>query len=329
MPPGLDIPPAWERSAERIVQQRWRKVLVLGAVDRGKSTYCHYLSQRCLEAGRRVALIDTDVGQKDLGPPASLTLGYPEREQPLAALRPAAWYFIGATTPARHLLPMAVGLRQLLDVARALCVIINTTGFVHGPGRILKGFKIETVQPDVIIALERGQELRALLHPYRHYRIMRLQPSPLATPKTSLQRAAARARAFGAYFAAAQELSLACKQLIFQRSLLFTGQKQHGTAYLHAEQTAEGLLAVASDESPAPSQARVLPASFARSLLCGVANRRNHGLGLALLRQIDFTQETLSLYTPVCAEQIRVLQFGDLYLDTQGREFGTSPGVFG
>ena len=135
--------PAWDWSADQIVRHKWRKILVLGGVDRGKSTYCRFLTRRCLETGQRVAVVDTDVGQKDIGPPATLTLGYPEVAQSLAEVPPVAWYFLGATSPAGHLLPMIVGVRQLVDTARAAYIIINTTGFVTGPGRVLKGYKIE------------------------------------------------------------------------------------------------------------------------------------------------------------------------------------------
>ena len=142
MEPTLDIPPAWDWSADQIVRHKWRKILVLGGVDRGKSTYCRFLTRRCLETGQRVAVVDTDVGQKDIGPPATLTLGYPEVAQSLAEVPPVAWYFLGATSPAGHLLPMIVGVRQLVDTARAAYVIINTTGFVTGPGRVLKSYKM-------------------------------------------------------------------------------------------------------------------------------------------------------------------------------------------
>lgn len=319
----IDIPPAWEWSAQQIVQRKWRKVLVLGAVDRGKSTYCAFLSRRCLEAGRRVAVIDTDVGQKDIGPPATLTLGYPEATQALPQVPPAAWYFIGSTSPVGHLLPMAVGLRQLLDSARAACVIMNTTGLIHGPGRVLKGYKIETVQPDVIVALEQGGELRALLQPYRHYRILRLSPSAYATIKTPEQRRAARERAFAAYFATAQTVELALRQVIFQRTLLFTGRRLVHPPFLYAERTAEGLLAIAVPDLAATAGARVLSADFERFLLCGVASRRNVGLGLAILLHFDFARETITLHTPVPAEHIKVVQFGTLYVNTAGCELGT------
>ena len=318
----LDIPPAWDWSADQIVRHKWRTILILGAVDRGKSTYCRFLTRRCLETGRRVAVVDTDVGQKDIGPPATLTLGYPEVAQSLTEVAPVAWYFIGATSPAGHLLPMIVGARQLVDAAQADSIIINTTGFVTGPGRALKSYKIEAVRPDVIVALEHGGELRPLLQAYRHYRILRLPTSTYAVTKTFEQRRTARARAFGRYFAPASAVELALRQVIFQRALLFTGRKLAQKNCLYAEHTAAGILTVAAGHQADTAGARVLPVGFERHLLCGVANRRNEGVGLALIMHIDFTRETITLRTPVPVAQIKVVQFGTLYLQMDGRELG-------
>src|SRR5262249_10661867 len=158
----------------------------------------------------------------------------------------------------------------------------------HGPGRVLKGYKIEAVQPDVIVALEHGRELRALLQPYRHYRILRLPPSAHATTKTSEQRRAARERAFGAYFAAAHNVALALRQLVVKRWLWFPGRPLEQAACLYAEHTPEGLLAIAAGAPADLPSARVLPEGFESHLLCGVADRRNEGLGLARLLHIDF-----------------------------------------
>ncbi|MBM3223362.1 MAG: hypothetical protein FJZ47_06135 [Candidatus Tectomicrobia bacterium] len=318
----LDIPPLWARSAEQILQQQWRKVFILGAADCGKSTYCRFLVQRCLEAGRRVAVLDTDIGQKEIGPPATLTLGYPQAVQPLTQVPPAAWYFVGTTTPVGHLLPMTLGVRQLLEVARASCIIINTTGLVSGPGRILKSYKIEAVQPDIIVALEYGRELRSLLRAYRHYRIVYLPVSKAATSKSIGERRAVRERAFAAYFAAAPTVELAWRQVIFQRTLLFSGTRRPSQEFLYVEDTAEGRLVVAPRETVTTRGARVLPVGFERHLLCGLANRRNAGVGLGLIMHLDFVRETLTLRTPVPVAQIKLVQFGSLYVEPNGREPG-------
>jgi polynucleotide 5'-hydroxyl-kinase GRC3/NOL9 len=278
----IDIPAAWAWSAAEIIQHQWRRVLVIGDVDRGKSTYCGFLSQQLLTAGFRVAVVDADIGQKDIGPPATITLGYPAQDQPLEEVQPAAWYFVGTVSPTRHLLPMVVGTRKLVDAARAPFVVVNTTGFIQGVGRVLKGYKIEAIQPHVVVAIAQGAELQPLLRAYRHYRILRLLPSESAVAKSPEQRREARKRAFCTYLQTAREVVLPYHKLIAQR--------------------------------------RVVPTGAASNLLCGLADRRNQGLGLALVNRIDTSGETISLLTPVPAEKIRVLQYGDLYLRADGHE---------
>jgi polynucleotide 5'-hydroxyl-kinase GRC3/NOL9 len=280
----IDVPASWARSATEVSRRQWRKVLVIGAVDRGKSTYCRFLSQHLLAAGVRVAIVDADVGQKDIGPPAAITLGYPTPAQPLTTILPAAWYFVGAVSPVGHLLPMVVGTRQLVDAAQAACVIINTTGLVHGVGRILKSYTIEAIQPHVIIAIEQGAELQPLLTAYRNYRILRLRPSPQAMIKTPEQRRAARERAFQGYFHTATTITLPRHHLLFQRRLPVRDTEHQ--------------------------------------LLCGVADRRNRGLGLGIITGRETPPDTVSLFTPVPAASIRIVQYGDLSLTPEGQELG-------
>jgi polynucleotide 5'-hydroxyl-kinase GRC3/NOL9 len=251
-------------------------------VDRGKSTYCRFLSQHLLAAGWRVAIVDADVGQKDIGPPAAITLGYPVLAQPLTTVLPAAWYFVGAVSPVGHLLPMVVGTRQLVEVAQANCVIINTTGLIHGVGRVLKSYTIEAVQPHVIVAIEQEAELQALLTAYRNYRILRLPPSPQAVAKTPEQRRLAREQAFQRSFQTASEVALPARQLLFQR--------------------------------------RYVPRDEELHVLCGVADRRNRGVGLAIIMGRQAPSDTLSLLTPVPARLIHIVQYGDLSLTPEGHE---------
>ena len=284
----IDIPPSWSRSVEHILRHRWRKILVIGAGDRGKSTYCHVLCEHLLTAGHTVALVDADIGQKDVGPPAAITLGYPTLGQPLKHTSPAGWYFVGAVSPIRHLLPMVVGTQQLIEQAQAQRVVVNTTGLVHGVGRVLKAFVIEAVRPDVIVAIARGRELSAVLAPYRHARTFRLPPSEQARLKTREQRRANRERAFATYFAAAHALTLPWRQVQLQRTLLFSGTRVPQADVRYAERTAEGLLAIADTDAPHLPDVTVIPTGFERHLLCGVADGRGRGIGLAILSHIDW-----------------------------------------
>lgn len=320
----IDIPESWAWSVEQVQSHRWRKILVLGDTDRGKSTYCRYLCEQLLAcgSGETVAYVDADIGQKDIGPPAAITLGYPQRGMPWAQIAPAAWHFVGHVTPAGQLLPTVLGTKHLVDTAQGTRTVINTLGFVRGVGRILQTHLIEAIQPDVMIALVKGRELSALLKPYRYHRTLRLPPSPQASIKTPRERQANRERAFHRYFRTAQQVVCKLNDLVLQRTLLFTGTKIHLPPFPYAERTDEGIVAVAAAGMPVPPHIQAIPLGFEHHLLCGLSNRRRQGMGLGILQRIDFERDTLSLLTPVPVDQIRTLQLGDLYVGQDGRELG-------
>lgn len=320
---AIDIPEPWAQSTQQILQQpRWRRLLVLGDKDRGKSTYCRYLCQQLLASGETVAYVDADVGQKDIGPPAAITLGYPQHNTPWAQIETAGWYFVGNVTPVRQLLPAVLGTQRLVETAQADRTVINTVGFVHRVGRVLLTHLIEAIRPDVIIALAKGRELSAILKPYRDHRTLRLPPSPYAVAKTQPERQGNRERAFRHYFRSTQPIELKLKDLVLQRALLFTGTRIQLPPFPYAERTDEGVLAVAAPGMPVPSHVKAIPLGFERHLLCGLSNRRGQGLGLGILQHIDFARDTMALLTPVGASHIRMLQFGDIAVSPDGREIG-------
>lgn len=320
---GLDIPKDWQRSAAAIIQNRWRKVLVLGASDRGKSTYCGFLAERLCGAGFKVAFVDADIGQKDIGPPATITLGYCEERTPLAEIQPAAFYFVGAVTPVGHFLPMVVGTRRLLDLAKAPFAIIDTTGLIQGSGQALKSFQIDSLQPDIIIALGHKSELREIIKSHRHFNIQRLRPSEKARAKPSQVRRMKREQAFRRYFQKAREAVLDLDRLVLQRSPLFNGKAIEDPRFVYGERVGDRVVAVAQEALATPLEGfHVLKAGFEKNLLCGVADRFGEGLGIGIIKSIDFERLQVLLLTPVSVKRIKVLQFGDLYVSPDGQEQG-------
>ncbi|MDE0634589.1 MAG: Clp1/GlmU family protein [Candidatus Poribacteria bacterium] len=164
------INPDWKRLASRIVMPNHR-VLVLGASDAGKSTFCRYLIDYACAASLKVAFVDADVGQSQIGPPTTigmklfepklngadphLPFGGPENgttnqvnsgtESELTAdtkqdrndqlcHKADALYFVGGLSPQRNLLPILTGTRLMVDAglnAGADFTVIDTTGYVH------------------------------------------------------------------------------------------------------------------------------------------------------------------------------------------------------
>ena len=171
-----------------------------------------------------------------------------------------------------------LGTAQLVIAANAPFVIVDTTGYIEGTGRVLKSYKIEAVRPDLIVAIEKRGELEAILRSHRTYRTIRtirVRPSRKARLREWWERDEARMKAFATYFMEARQLELDLDMLTFQRSLLFTGEPVIIEGALYAERTAEGVVAVAENALPGVEVAKRLRPGFKRNLLCGVAEGCN------------------------------------------------------
>lgn len=145
-------------------------VVLLGGLDSGKSTMGRAIASAGLEAGRRVAYLDADLGQKSVGPPTAVTLRVFQDSSDVeieSMSRPDGLYFVGATSPQGQLLPLVVGTGSMMRKAReggAELVVVDTSGLVSGVyGQMLKYHKIELLRPDVVIGLQRGEELDPVL----------------------------------------------------------------------------------------------------------------------------------------------------------------------
>lgn len=183
---------AYQVVVERIVSSR-SVALLLGGLDSGKSTLGRAIAAAGLEAGRTVAYIDADVGQKTVGPPATVSLRvlHPPQEASLQVLSdPHAIYFVGATSPQGHLLPVVAGAARLFARATdegADLVVVDTNPLVSGVyGQLLHLHTIELLQPDIVLGLARGEELAPLLGVIQRFfamdvAVLPVHPAVLAT----------------------------------------------------------------------------------------------------------------------------------------------------
>lgn len=203
----------WEEVAE--AARGGGTVLVVGAADRGKSTFCRWLVGELARAGRRTGWLDGDVGQPCLGSPTTQSLALVGR--PFDGLPvPEAAFFVGNTSPRGHMLPALVGLRRLRDLAQGRGVeiqVVDTTGLVaeEGGGGALKRWKIELLEPALVVALERDGELGHFLDPVRRegrFRVLTLAPAPPVRHRPPEEREDRRRALFREAFRGAQLLGL-------------------------------------------------------------------------------------------------------------------------
>jgi len=257
---SLDIPAGWQEALGEIVATGG-VCLVCGRVDAGKTTFCGVLAARALEAGVKVALVDADPGQSDIGPPAAVGMavvtggvGQELASCPgaLESIPADALSFVGTTSPGGHLLQLAAATYEMVAHARAAhaqLIIVDTTGLVDaGIGRALKAAKVNLLRPRQIAALQKGDEIEHLLAPYRKRDeplVRRLRVSRRAKARERDERKAKRERQFAAYFAAAARREIGWDDVGLEQTAWLTGEPVPGHVAAYVEETvgAEALYA--------------------------------------------------------------------------------------
>lgn len=188
----------FDRVAEDAARSR-HAVMLVGAMDTGKTTMARAILEAAVRIGRPAALLDADLGQKTVGPPATVTLrdvrNAADLEPERFAVQDDLW-FVGSTSPEGYLLPLVAGvtaLRRRAEARGAQLLVVDTSGFVSGiGGQTLKYHKIEALLPDMVIGMQRGEELLPLLGVVQ--RFFETQVVPMGVPHgvvdTSVERRA-------------------------------------------------------------------------------------------------------------------------------------------
>jgi len=339
------IPSSWDNLLSRIVREKARTILVLGEVDTGKSFFATYLANKLLEQGVKPAVLDGDPGQSDIGIPG--TLGLTALKKQVVFLTEAsisAIYFVGSHSPGLHLLPTIVGTKRLAEIGRkkADTVIVNTTGWVQGDGgRVLKRSKMEVLSPEIVVLLQRNDELEHLVKSYGPEKIVRINVSKKASFTSEEERKKLRELPSTRYFKGARKIRLPLERIATDRCYFGTGREMKipGTLYAEKLSGCEGTLVVT--KKPLPQEKlnelpkelgniRNIVAGDEKGILVGLLDKKGDTLGMGRIEEIDYKKKKIFLLTPVRDEgKIRVIQFGSLRITPEGREAGfASPGYF-
>lgn len=293
LPEDLQAPPDWKQVLEQARQAPGR-VIVIGDTDAGKSTLCWWLAQQ-LTPQVRVAVVDADLGQSRVGPPASVGWRFVDASE-------GEFYFVGDVTPARRPATCLAGtlkLTQRAEAAGAEIIIVDTSGYVHGPGAIsLKTAKVELLAPGLVIMVGEPGRLAHLTSPFAQdgrIKMAEVLPAGPGNEKTQTDRQRWRQQRFAIWLAGSsvQWISLADKAVI--------------NLPRPAEFAANGGL------------------EAWRGLLVGLLTEDKLGLCLGLLRSIDYQNNRLLLAAPEEARQAAGVHLGALRLEPDGTRIPGRP----
>lgn len=203
---------------DEVSDEQVRLIMVIGGADTGKTTLVEALAD-FLSKSFPTGVADLDMGQSHIGPPATLAWG-----RVIGGF--TKWhdiviedfYFTGAVSPPGNLLPAVVGAKHIVDRGSAACekIVIDTTGLISGPaGRVLKEYKIELLSPDMILALEREDELDGILGHLRFRKrpvVKRLRVPKEVVLKSAALRSDYRGLKFMEYFRGSRIVEVSSKE---------------------------------------------------------------------------------------------------------------------
>ena len=327
---------------------------MVGGVDTGKTNFCVQLANAGVEAGVATAVVDADVGQSEIGAPGTIGMALAEKPvEALSDLKAKRLYFIGATSPVRHLIECVVGTKKMVDAAVELgarLIVVDTTGLVEGAiGRKLKTYKADLVRPRYLVGIQKKREIESVLAPFEKLesiRVIKVSSSELARRKPAEFRTARRQLNFYKHFHDSPGHIIHLDSVCTWNTWFGTGRPMKWQyqkfieetlkcRILHAEVTGRGIFAI-SERACTAAGMRSLEEYFKTTaitivrgetfanLLVGLADENGLTLDVGLVQAIDFKERFVFVLSPIrTISPVRVVQFGSMRVSRDGKELGT------
>ena len=285
------IPQSWNKPIETILSAQKRPVviLILGKIDSGKSSYCTYLVNKLVNEKCRVAVLDGDLGQSDIGP--SATVGYAVTSKPVTELynlKLENAFFVGVTSP---ILATKKAIEGLMAIKAQILerpidfIVINTDGLVAGDVAIkYKTELIKEIKPDLIVGMPLENELEQLIANIEGTPIILVESSSSLNPRNPEKRKILREMTYTRYL---KDAKLQC--------------------YPMSQIVIEPKVAIPKNQEPE------------KGLLVGLYASRNEFLGIGVLREINPVRKVLKVQTAVSAKPHRLV-FGKVFLNMKLQE---------
>lgn len=341
------IPPDWDSVIDEIIEAEPEGITVLGETDTGKTFFSTYMANRLLNNDISSAIVDTDAGQSDIGPPGSIGLGLVNSHIGLLSeVQTRDAYFIGSMSPSGHMLEYMVGMKKMAEfgLEEADLTIVDTPGWVTGgAGRALQHFGAELLDPDFVIGLQRENELEHLLKSVPG-KVRRLSVSEKVRERSREERSALRKKALSEYFEGSEEIVLDIDNVGFDRTYLDTGKEIESESLniegvVYAEEIREGIVVVSEKELDEVEKQKLrkefgkvnaIKTGDEKYVFVSLVGEGRNLIGVGSINEIDYPNGKIKITAPkVESGKVDKIQFGSMKIKPSGEEVGTvRPGTF-
>jgi polynucleotide 5'-hydroxyl-kinase GRC3/NOL9 len=337
---GDSIPSSWGDAVNEIQSTKEPKiVLVLGGVDSGKTSFCTYLTNTGLKNKYKVALIDGDLGQSDLGPPGTVSLSLAkELVVDLFKLRSEDLVFIGVTSPSKKVEAILNALGALKEEAlerEANLLIINTDGWVDGDGVVSYKLRlVKAVAPDFVVAIQGEDELAPILAALRDVNVLAIDSPQNVKKRNRETRKLLRESAYRKYLKDAKVRSFPLSWVKIEGDVGLNTERGSQLERKN-EEARDDVLDLEKpnleDEenkkigSESGKKAIELHYGEEEGILVSLEDADGKILGMGTICNVDHYKGVIKISTPV-DEAVSKIRLGQIKLDNEGNEIGLVSG---
>lgn len=339
-------PPSWTQAVERALEVKGL-VMVMGGVDTGKSTLCTLITNRSLLKGFKVAVMEADVGQAEIGPPTTVSLAVPRRAAPdLFRQSPVFSEFVGSTSPmgfVDEVVEAAARLKAKAELLNVELIVVNTDGWMDcGEAVRYKTKLAEALKPSLIILLRKGGELGELENSLsQRFTVLIVPPLSKARRRSREARRELRELSYQKNLRGSSLRSIPVSWVRILNYDLGTGivlseerfkqlNEQLNSGLVYGEETPNGLLLVLNRRLVSEDVVKRVFENFSRpvnivwkgserGLIVGLYDRDGRFLSIGVLEEIDYRRRVLKVRTS-CQQAVGFMKLGCVRLMESWKE---------
>jgi polynucleotide 5'-hydroxyl-kinase GRC3/NOL9 len=287
------IPVSWREALKAVtaIQNKPAIVMVMGKADLGKSSFSTYIVNNLANGKTKVAILDGDLDQSDIGPPCTIAYEYTVKKvTELCELGISNAFFVGVTSPIQAVDKTIEGIvaayREILQKSGVDYVIINTDGWVEGENAVnYKAQLVNQIKPDLVIGIQSQEELGPLFSSIgTTVSTCYIESSVAAIGRSPEKRAKLRELSYAKYLKDAKVRSLFASYMEIQEK-------------------------------------KVLPKEPGKEkgILVGLRNSKKQFLGIGIMLEYNRVRQTMKVLTPVSIKPA-IITIGRIRLDPELRE---------
>lgn len=350
---GSTIPDSWDKSFDALlkIQTTPVTVAVLGSVDSGKTSFSTYLTNRLLREKKRVAILDGDLGQSDIGPPCTVAYAFVKKQiTDLFNLEAENAFFVGVTSPSsavNKVIDGLAGLKEEILNNNPDFIIINTDGWTEGNDAAdYKHQLVEKLNPSMVICIQQESELAPILNTLERFTSISVESPPATKQRNREKRKNLRELGYIKYLRDAKVQSLPLSWIEIEDELFGLKRRYENVGHarkiyeilgmkpLHFAEFEDRICIIIGKKRWINEERIRKVAEFTNKkitlikkgeeedILVALYNAEKKFLGIGILKEVDYARKALKIFTPV-SKEISAVVFGKVKLDKNLKEIST------